>query len=102
MRRLLALACMASAVGCVLFADDDPSKLGTTCHFRGDDGDCGRCVASSCRSKVDACCSTSSCAPALALLEQCVGDSSAAGCAQLRAQSAELGACVTACASCPR
>ncbi len=47
---------------CILFVNDDPGSLGTSCRFSGQDASaCGICLASSCQKAIDSFCISSSC-----------------------------------------
>lgn len=53
----LAVVLLASAPSCTLTATD----YGTTCHFAGENGACGKCIATNCQALVNACCADSTC-----------------------------------------
>lgn len=83
-----------AAAGCILFVNDDPSNLHTTCVFQGSDSACAKCVAASCASQLAGCCGDSVCTQvALPLLSTCAPGSSA--CAFALASEPSLASCVT-------
>src|SRR5579863_114973 len=70
--RLVVIALTLAGAGCILFVNDDPSKLTTTCHFEGDTTVCGLCVSAACTKPLDACCGDATCsAISLPLLGEC-------------------------------
>jgi hypothetical protein len=82
---LLAIGLLVGPTACILVVKDDATKLSDRCHFVGDDTTaCGICIAHSCQTQVDACCSSKSCrddgaftlTKPLELLDQCSSGSS--------------------------
>jgi hypothetical protein len=95
------LAAALAIPGCILFVNDDPSNLGPTCDFQGQDTACGKCVLSACSAQLDACCIDSTCKSSLSDLDDCVGNADPGGCQDLSGSAPTLGACIqSACASC--
>jgi hypothetical protein len=96
-----AVALAVAGWGCIFFVNDDPSKLGSTCHFQGESTACGQCVATTCAKQLDACCASSSCASSLSSLDQCAADADVVACGQLTTLAPDLGSCIeSACAAC--
>ncbi len=56
-------------VGCVLLVS--PERFGDTCHFSGEQTQCGACIVERCQSAVDACCKDDACAATLGAVESC-------------------------------
>jgi hypothetical protein len=87
-------AAMLAGAGCVLFVNDDPSSLHTTCTFQGDDTLCARCVATACAKPLADCCGDAVCVEtALPVLSTCTPGSSI--CGLTLAGAPELASCVT-------
>ncbi len=102
MSRLVLAAFLGAASGCILFVHDDPSSLGSTCQFQGSDTPCGRCVASTCASQLDACCLDSVCQTQLGYLDACVGNADSVSCDELSVFAQPLSTCMQSeCAACP-
>jgi hypothetical protein len=81
--------------GCILIANDDPSKLGSTCEFEGGTTECGVCVATQCQTQLDSCCSKSTCASQLGYLDDCAGNADIDnGCQLLAATAPDLATCL--------
>jgi hypothetical protein len=79
--RALALALLAAlASGCILVIDNETNEPTDTCHFRGEDTACGRCIATACRSDLGECCGNSSCRPQLPKIEGCASAPSPESC----------------------
>lgn len=95
------LAAALAIPGCILFVNDDPSNLGPTCEFQGQDTACGKCVLSACASQLDTCCLDSTCSSYLPSLDDCAGDADIVGCNELAALASDLGGCIqSSCPSC--
>jgi hypothetical protein len=62
----LALAFVASSVGCILMVS--PDEGGARCRFRGEDTECGRCLVARCQESIDVACTDE---PVLSAMEQC-------------------------------
>jgi hypothetical protein len=83
--RTLAVAVASLGVtmqpGCIFFVGDPGPLQSKRCGFKGDTGmsatTCGSCIASSCQSAVDACCTSSSCQGDLNYLDSCAGSADA-------------------------
>jgi len=92
-----AIAAMLAASGCILVANDDPSKLGTTCQFSNSDTNpCGKCIATSCVVPLDACCGKSACASSLGHLDDCALGFDPPECQALAGPAPDLYACIVA------
>jgi hypothetical protein len=92
------LAAVAMASGCILAANDDPSKLGTTCSFLGSDTPCGKCIAANCTDPLDKCCGGKACAGQLGHLDNCAGGllPQPSECQALASGAPELYSCIAA------
>ena len=98
-KRFAFAAILLLGSGCILFVDDDPSKLSTTCDYPGRDTVCGACVATACATALDACCASSTClSSVLPSLPQCA-ELSLDDCELLLAPAPDLASCLAA--SCP-
>jgi hypothetical protein len=95
------LAAVVMASGCILAANDDPSKLGTTCNFQGSDTtSCGKCIAMYCTTPLDACCGNKSCSGQLGHLDSCTSGFQPTECEALAGGAPDLYACIaTECGS---
>lgn len=78
-KALFALMAMLGLSACILFVDPS-TDLGGTCHIRGETTACGACIATKCRTQLDACCGDGSCATILDTIDTCVADSTQAAC----------------------
>ena len=100
---LFAFAAVVVALsGCILFVNDDASKLGTTtCEFQGSDTACGKCIATTCAMELDGCCTDSSCKGQLGWLDTCAAQSDEVSCQELTVFAPALAACVQGrCSAC--
>lgn len=89
------VAVVVGLSGCILFVNDDASSLGTTtCSFQGSDTACGKCVATTCSTELDACCTDSSCKGQLGWLDTCASQSDEVSCQELDTVAPALGVCV--------
>ena len=67
--RALGFVLVASLVGCMLVVS--PEEYGTVCRFRGEDTQCGACIAANCQAAVDECCRDEGCTQPLRSLDDC-------------------------------
>jgi len=101
------VAAAAWAPGCIFFVDSSSGLQSSECSFQGSTNPgCGACIATSCRSQINACCTDGTCKGDLSYLDGCAsGD--VASCTALTSGTIDgptglltgIGACVTA--SCP-
>lgn len=72
--RALGLVVVAMLVGCIFVVS--PEEYGTTCRFRGEDTQCGTCIATKCRRELNECCRDESCETTLSDVDDCAAHSS--------------------------
>ncbi len=90
--------CGVTMLGCA-FALALP-EAASTCHVRGEDAQCGSCVAARCETETNGCCGDKACDPTITLLESCSEPTGSPSCASFLVSTptttagASLQACV--------
>jgi hypothetical protein len=98
---LAVVATLGALSGCILFVNDN-QPYGKACKFQGSDTACGRCVATTCASQLDACCGDKSCEEQLTWLDECVSTADSISCEVLASTAPDLVACLEQeCSACP-
>jgi hypothetical protein len=82
--RMLVLGTALGATACILLVGDD--EYGDRCTFKGEDTECGKCIAKSCQSTINACCDDYLCrGTTMTALDQCASQTaSIASCSLLK------------------
>lgn len=91
----------AAGPACVLFVNDDPGSIGTTCTFgdKTDAGPCGACLAKNCQTAINSCCVAPNCRDrGMAAVDDCARGN-AKSCLSSDVSS-EVQSCITS--SCPK